>query len=444
MEQTSEEPKRKVLWIPVIAGSLLLIGAIIGIGMVFRSITREIPEVDISGLELPERTVDPSQNPYPELMMMNVSEERLDRADQLIRKVRENGTVDAAVSDLVDEFSTEMASFDRFASMTDWKAEFELGLDSDYPELKMIRTLGGVKGLEIRRHLDQKEIDEALRKSIRLMKFGNNLQNAGGSLIHYLTGISLLRMGQSTLLAIIEGGKLKLPALRTVAEELDRMPVSPDGLIHAFRIEYANFSKLVDDLAAGEIDYNELVPGTSTGRGRKIPNSFLFKKNRTKQMYADFTRDMIEEAPMIRKDAPRDAIDQIMRIKADTVSMYTSGNPVGLILLSVALPALDSLADSHARFRAGHDLLRLRVAMERYRLDHGDWPEELEALVPELISTVPIDPMDGKPLRYNPETRTIYSVGYDYIDNGGESSKQEPLGDRNEIVIQIGGKDSDQ
>ena len=40
------------------------------------------------------------------------------------------------------------------------------------------------------------------------------------------------------------------------------------------------------------------------------------------------------------------------------------------------------------------------VALERYRLANGRWPDDLAALVPKYLAAVPADPFDGKPLRY--------------------------------------------
>jgi hypothetical protein len=54
-------------------------------------------------------------------------------------------------------------------------------------------------------------------------------------------------------------------------------------------------------------------------------------------------------------------------------------------------------------FLWGHVLLRyafVALAAERYRAAHGDWPAAAADLVPEYLSTVPLDPFDGEPLRY--------------------------------------------
>ena len=50
---------------------------------------------------------------------------------------------------------------------------------------------------------------------------------------------------------------------------------------------------------------------------------------------------------------------------------------------------------------------------------HDKLPESLSELVPEFLSQVPKDDFDGKPFRYLPDKKLIYSVGPDLKDDGG-------------------------
>lgn len=63
------------------------------------------------------------------------------------------------------------------------------------------------------------------------------------------------------------------------------------------------------------------------------------------------------------------------------------------------------------------------LALKRFLLRHGDVPKDLEELVPEFVSAVPMDAMDGEPLRYRrtgSATFLLYSVGEDMADNNGD------------------------
>jgi hypothetical protein len=65
------------------------------------------------------------------------------------------------------------------------------------------------------------------------------------------------------------------------------------------------------------------------------------------------------------------------------------------------------------------------IAMKRYQLKYRKYPVNLDALVPEFMLAVSLDPADGKPLRYHLNadgTFLLYSIGLDGVDNGGAAS----------------------
>ena len=69
------------------------------------------------------------------------------------------------------------------------------------------------------------------------------------------------------------------------------------------------------------------------------------------------------------------------------------------------------------------------IALERHRLKHGHYPDTLAQLIPDYLTQIPQDPMDGCPLRYrlNPDgTFTLWSAGFDGQDNGGDFSMPDP------------------
>lgn len=65
------------------------------------------------------------------------------------------------------------------------------------------------------------------------------------------------------------------------------------------------------------------------------------------------------------------------------------------------------------------------IALKRFALKQGRLPENLDALVPDFLSEVPTDYMDGMPIRYRLRDGgdfTLYSVGTDGVDEGGDGS----------------------
>ena len=86
------------------------------------------------------------------------------------------------------------------------------------------------------------------------------------------------------------------------------------------------------------------------------------------------------------------------------------------------------LSGGAARGEAVHRLSRLGLAATAYRLKYGKLPATLEALVPEYLPRVPLDPFDGKSMRMAMDggDMLIYSIGIDLKDNGGKApDKQE-------------------
>jgi hypothetical protein len=78
-----------------------------------------------------------------------------------------------------------------------------------------------------------------------------------------------------------------------------------------------------------------------------------------------------------------------------------------------------------AKLETDRSLALSAIGLKRYSLRYGKLPENLTVLVPEFLPAVPVDFMDGKPIKYrlNPDgSFTLYSVGEDGNDDGGDSS----------------------
>jgi hypothetical protein len=98
-------------------------------------------------------------------------------------------------------------------------------------------------------------------------------------------------------------------------------------------------------------------------------------------------------------------------------------------------PALDRFMGITLRYflNAGESPAQLRctlvgVAAERYRREHGRWPENISALVmADLLKEVPIDPVDGQPLRWRrlADGLVVYSGGPRVGDDGSESNRAD-------------------
>ena len=87
------------------------------------------------------------------------------------------------------------------------------------------------------------------------------------------------------------------------------------------------------------------------------------------------------------------------------------------------LPGLGAALRKFAYGQESVDLARVAIALERYRLAHGAYPESLDALAPQFMEIIPHDLINGQPLHYRREADgqfTLYSVGWNETDDDGE------------------------
>jgi hypothetical protein len=68
------------------------------------------------------------------------------------------------------------------------------------------------------------------------------------------------------------------------------------------------------------------------------------------------------------------------------------------------------------------------LALRRWQMDHGgELPATLQAMVPDYLPRLPVDLMDGKPLRYERQERLLYSIGTDLADTAPAAPEQKGL-----------------
>ncbi len=102
------------------------------------------------------------------------------------------------------------------------------------------------------------------------------------------------------------------------------------------------------------------------------------------------------------------------------------------VLLGMYVTALDAAKVAELRARQWDLLIETALALAAYRARHGNYPEKLDALVPELLPKLPADLFaPGKTLIYRREGDgyVLYSVYKDGVDDGGDKRKLDLLMD---------------
>ena len=85
------------------------------------------------------------------------------------------------------------------------------------------------------------------------------------------------------------------------------------------------------------------------------------------------------------------------------------------------VPDYPRMQETLERSLGRRDGLLVGIALEVFRREHGKYPENLSALVPQLLPEVPADRITGGPVRFRivNSQPLVYSVGADRKDDGG-------------------------
>ncbi|MCW5555621.1 MAG: hypothetical protein KIS67_26110 [Verrucomicrobiae bacterium] len=116
----------------------------------------------------------------------------------------------------------------------------------------------------------------------------------------------------------------------------------------------------------------------------------------------------------------------LSEIQAASTGLRKYRHPVSSLLLPNYSRAIRSVVRQDTQRR----LTITVIALKRYQLQHRQFPAELNELVPAFLTVVPMDPMSGRPLRYRRNADgsfTLYSVGEDGKDDGGDPNSSSPV-----------------
>ena len=101
-------------------------------------------------------------------------------------------------------------------------------------------------------------------------------------------------------------------------------------------------------------------------------------------------------------------------------------NQLRYLLTVMVFPAISMTIQSGMRAEATRALGDSLIAVERYHRLEKTYPASLEKLVPKYLPTIPTDPFDGQPIRYQLRDGlpVVWSVGKDFVDSGGTGDWQ--------------------
>lgn len=264
---------------------------------------------------------------------------------------------------------------------------------------------------------------EALAAAEMILRIGDRLDGDARSLITWLVAVAIKGIGLTTLDEVQRfhpPSRDELPARIALCR---RAIGSRAGLAEAFKGEYRMSTGAIDGIASGETAQTD---GLGIGKVSGLKVRFLLKPNRTRAILLEAFGEAVRHAE--DPSAPLDSFDEAALARG---ARSFGPNMVGRILVSMLLPACHRTFIKQKSSVATARMRAIAIALHGVEQRNGGLPSSLGVLsLGNYPRAARADPFDGKPLRYLPAKRLLYSVGEDGVDDGG----QEP----NDLVVPVG------
>lgn len=255
------------------------------------------------------------------------------------------------------------------------------------------------------------------------MEFGHLILQDAPSLIAYLVGVAIMDKGITQALNLAADSGTPTEELGHLADVLKKRASFGSGLRKALKGDYVFSTSTIDYLQESQDDWHALSGGEessafSTWIERRFRGTtYFFQPNKSKMLFADLYRILIEDCPLFYSDMV------FPETSEDPGGFWSLIRPNSLARMFQALlePAVSKVMAKKCDMETQVAGTRLVVACNRFERQEGRWPERLEELVPAYLDAVPMDPFDGEPFRYFAEKGLVYSVGRNLTDEGGSS-----------------------
>jgi hypothetical protein len=333
----------------------------------------------------------------------------------------EDRTAAAELLRSLDRYAAPIAELRRAATrpVTRFPVKWDDGWSALLPHLAVLKNAATINALWIEAHLAQRDSKAAYED----FRFGLRLAAALEKEPVLLSGLVRIAMLQTLGNAVWSGLAIEAwddSSARQIADDLAPLALLKEWHF-AMNSERAAMNTMFDQLVKGTGKERAKVLAGTLGAGGAngtlwglIPTSWLRRNQLWLNRYTDQALAQLD---------PTDERFRAVESRHSPESLRSSfflGRYYALAI--VAAPAYDRIEQ---RYLATHTFLRqiqTACALERFRRKHGEYPQTMDALVPDFIEAVPRDVMDGQPLRYRrvADGRFIlYSIGQNGKDDGG-------------------------
>jgi hypothetical protein len=307
-----------------------------------------------------------------------------------------------------------LEKFDKAAALP--LSRFDIGIEQGMQvcktRLNCLQTAALLLSLRTLHLILQGEDDAAVDSAITTLKMIRVLDSCPTMVLHTAKAIFVANACQDIHL-LLEHAHPSEKSLAKLQDALSQT-IPPNMLERMFFAERAYQLEMARNLLSADIASRFLQDKVPPLPERLSLPSSRWGRIRVRQASVSYLRNMAELIAVAHRPWPQ-PLDATV-----TNAPLPTEKPTGL--LSGGAVFIRLTAETLALVRC----TTLTIAVERYRLQHGELPAALDDLRPAYIDSLPFDPFTGKGLLFSrdEETYVIYSVGANRKDDGGSTIRK--------------------
>ncbi|MCK4252702.1 EI24 domain-containing protein [candidate division WOR-3 bacterium] len=299
--------------------------------------------------------------------------------------------------------------------------------DQLLPELAVCRGFARLKIIKGKLYESQGQYEMAMNEYLGVMKLGKDVA-IGEALIHKLVSIAIESVGLRRVREIAQKSDVLDNTLKEAVARINDIKSHEFKIADTYKMEFISVVSMIDMVyregymkTKGIKNIKKVVPM------RQI-NRWPMKHDNTLKLFDRFHRDLIKKVNSPYPESVKvDLNKYLYEAEKGNFGFFwllkNIDNPIGKLLLSMLLPALERANESAVRSEAEANLTITILAIELYKREKGQYPKNIDGLVPEYLQVIPEDPFTTKSLIYKKDNDKyiLYSCGVDMDDDGGKT-----------------------
>ncbi len=390
---------------------------------------RDGREPDVADLAPQKTPVPAEQNAYKEIVALADSMVLAKKADIILQYIEGKSVGQQMANDFLKNNAKVLEKLDKILALKYCQAPEGSNLEyiKKYYQVAILLAVRCVNDYNAGR------IDSATRSAIALIHYGDMIHPVSQNLTDYNAGTEILQLGLKQARTIILSNEVTSEDLSRLAEVLKSLNDLDPGLIRAIKFKFEDVDQQIRTFREKKVTIEEAFGAPDMQflpfflRKTKWYPGYIFRENESRQRLADLYKVMLKNAGNNYAGMEIFNLENFLGLQdpGSLIFFYTKPNFIGKIFYAFTTPEFYTFLETKCQSKGAIQATKLMVAIRAYQKEKGELPDNLDQLLPDYITEIPLDSFDGKPLRYSKEKQIIYSVSKDLKDSKGSMKVPE-------------------